>query len=117
MATPISEFDIQRFIEVYVNNQWNVIDTFSDYSIKMTQVFFSGSGETLRAPISEDIDLPWTEKNEALFGISKTAPSKVPDLDFRITDGTNILFTGRLRVDGFRWNGLNNLIKVQLEDS
>lgn len=116
MATPISDFDVRKFIEVYTNNQWTVVDTFSDYSVKMSQVFFSGGGDILRAPISQDIDLPWTEKNEILFGVSKTNPSKVPDLDFRITDGTNVLFTGRLRVDGFRWNGLNNLIKVQLED-
>ncbi len=91
----MADYVLPRFIEVYYNSQWTAVDVFSDYSIRVAQEYFGKNATDLRAPISESLELPWTEKNEILFQVSKTSPTKVPDLDCRITDATTVFFQGR----------------------
>jgi len=108
------------FIEVNtatdVAPDWKVIDTFDDYVMKFKSQYFSEKPSELKAPISEAFEIPLTDRNGMTFGISTTAPAKVPDLPARVIEDGTVLFIGEMRVDKFRWNGLNNLIGVQLED-
>lgn len=101
---------------MYAQDEWKPIDTFKDYSVKMTAQFFSKNPTEIKAPISTSVEIPLTEKNKFIFGIDPDSPAKVPDLEYRITNGNRSFSEGVMRVDNFRWNGLNNKIGVQMED-